>query len=247
MTTTAAPVEESIIEKVRKLLRLADPANGGTVPEMETALRKAQELMTRHGIEQMQIDDKRDPEAIQQEISNTGRRKDTSDYWIPMILKSVFSVKVLYGSEWTGKHTRDGRNIYNLRYYFFGEPDDIQLAKLAVNIIRNSMIEGFNKYVKAVGSTRNIHTKDSYYRGVAEGFIKESTHGRQAAMKRFKQEEQDRFSIVLLDKIKRIDSYIKGNVKTSSAKARSYKRHDAQAFQAGKTHGASIDFTTKIS
>ena len=43
--------ESEILEKIRKLLRLADRSRGSTENEAKVALAKAQELMTRHNID----------------------------------------------------------------------------------------------------------------------------------------------------------------------------------------------------
>jgi hypothetical protein len=43
--------ESDILDKIRKLLRLADRSRGSTENEAKVALAKAQELMTRHNID----------------------------------------------------------------------------------------------------------------------------------------------------------------------------------------------------
>ena len=43
--------QSDILDKIRKLLRLADRSRGSTENEAKVALAKAQELMTRHNID----------------------------------------------------------------------------------------------------------------------------------------------------------------------------------------------------
>jgi glutamate-1-semialdehyde 2,1-aminomutase len=113
------PENESIINKIRNLFKMADPANGASQNETEIAMRKAKELMTRHGIEQMHIEDK-PAEAFQQETINTGRRRRDEDRWIPTVIHQVFEVKVLFTQAWdSAKHT------YRHAYLFVGEPVDV--------------------------------------------------------------------------------------------------------------------------
>jgi hypothetical protein len=109
------------------------------------------------------------------------------------------------------------------------------------------MKTGLSRYLKMMNLSWTSTVANSFFRGVADGFIKESTHGRQAAMRKFKQEEQDRFAIVLADKKKRIAAWVGQNMSvTTGRRSASRARHDETAHQYGRQVGASIDFTTKI-
>jgi hypothetical protein len=239
--------KSNLIEKIKGLFRLADPANGGTANEMEVALRKAQELMTKHGIEQMQVGETTESESgINKETINTNRKKRDEDRWIPAVIATVFGVKVFINKAWDQSAGRFGG--YRHCYVFVGEELDVMAAKIALPLIYEAMKNGLNSHLKMTGKAWNTHTANSFFRGVAQGFINESTHGRQAAMKKFKQEEQDRFAIVLVEKSKRIAKWIGENMETKKGrKSTSRAERDQDALDHGRRVGAAIDFTTKLS
>jgi hypothetical protein len=117
---------------------------------------------------------------------------------------------------------------------------------MALPLVYDAMKNGLNHHLKMTGKSWNTTTANSFFRGVADGFINESTHGRQAAMRRFKKEEQDRFAIVIADKKKRIKDWVDQNMDLRSSRSRSRASHDAGAHEHGRRVGASIDFTSKI-
>lgn len=55
--TTTDDKRGKVVERIRKLLALADPERGGTPAEVEQAQRRAAELMTRHQIAVIDLDD----------------------------------------------------------------------------------------------------------------------------------------------------------------------------------------------
>jgi hypothetical protein len=233
-----------IIEKIRSLFKMADPANGATANEMEVALRKARELMTRHGIEQMQVGEAREADTINKVSINTGRKKRDEDRWIPAVIHQVFDVKVVYSAQWDANV--GARGGYRHVYIFIGEQLDIEAARVALPLVYEAMKNGLNVHLRLTGKKWNTTTANSFFRGVADGFINESTHGRQAAMRRFKKEEQDRFAIVLADKKKRIQQWADENMDLRTTRSRSRAGYDSGAHEHGKRVGASIDFTSKI-
>jgi hypothetical protein len=244
MNTTNQP--DSLINKIRNLLKMADPANGASQNEMEVAMQKAEELMVRHGIEAMQVGEASTSAgpAIQQETINTGRKKRDEDRWIPSVIKKVFEVDVVYTSIWDRTVGEFGG--YRHAYMFVGEPNDIAMAKLILPLVYDAMRLGLNRHLRDRGIKWNTHTANSFFRGVAEGFIQSSVHGQQAAMRQFKKEEQDRFALVLVDKKKAIARYVEETIKPTFKKSRSRAGHDAAAAAEGYRRGAAIDATTKL-
>jgi hypothetical protein len=238
--TTSTSQQESLLNKIRNLLKLADPANGATQAEMETAMRKAQELMVRHGIEQMDLGSAAEASPVDEERVTMSRKKYPQDRWIPRVLKAVFDVDILVSSAW-----RHG--AYRHMYIIIGEPVDREAAKMAITYVFDAMTKGLNAYLKVTGQSWNSTTAHSFYRGVAEGFIRESAHGRAAAMKRFKKEEQDRFAIVLVDKSKAIAKYVETKYPKLRYGSRGIRANfDESAHAAGHAAGAAIDFSTKL-
>jgi hypothetical protein len=127
-----------------------------------------------------------------------------------------------------------------------GESLDIEAAKMAMPMVYEAMKNGLNTHLKITGKSWNTTTANSFFRGVADGFINESTHGQQAAMRKFKKEEQDRFAIVIADKKKRIEEWVDQNMDLRTNRSRSRAKMDRDAHEHGRQVGASIDFTSKI-
>ncbi len=153
----------------------------------------------------------------------------------------MFEVKTIY----TETYDEEQRK-FRFAYILVGEPMDIEMAKIGYKIIYDAMRLGLNAHLRGTAKKWNTHTANSFFRGVADGFIKESTHGRQAAMRKFKKEEQDRFAIVLVEKGKRIAKYVEEVIKPRSTKSRSRAGLDSGAFAHGKQIGGAIDFTSKL-
>jgi len=243
MSNTTTP-NENLTKKIRDLLRMADPANGATQNEMEVAMSKAKELMTRHGIESMDLGEATErPVGVTEEKINTGRKKRDEDRWIPTVLKKVFEVEVLYSAVWDSSVGRFGG--YRHAYILIGAPQDVEMARLVLPMIYDAMRLGLNRHLRETGRSWNTHTANSFFRGVADGFIKSSVHGHQAAMRQFKKEEQDRFAIVLVNKKEAIAAHLSG-MKLVTKKSRSRAGHDERAHSAGFQVGSSIDATTKL-
>jgi len=130
---------------------------------------------------------------------------------------------------------------------FVGTPADVEIAKTVLPVIYAAMSRGLNAHLKARGITWNTSTANSFFRGVADGFIKASVHGQAAAMKAFKKDEQDRFAIVLANKKDAIAKYQKESMNVKKGRQNSSSaRHDASAFADGFARGKSIDVTTKL-
>ena len=242
-TPNQANAHEGIVEKIRNLFKMANPENGATQNEMEVAMRKAKELMVKHQIELIDLEDK-PADAIVEEFIDTERKKRDEDRWIPVVIRKVFGVRPLYCKRWDRSVGRSGG--YRHVYIFIGDPEDVKIAKVALPVIYNAMKNGLNEYLRINGIKWNTHTANSFFRGVADGFIKESVHGQAAAMKQFRKDQQDRFAIVLANKETRIQKFIDSNMRIKSTKDRSRATIDHVAFASGKVAGASIDLTTKI-
>lgn len=246
MNNQSTQPSESILQKIRALFKMADPTNGASQNEMEVAMQKAKELMVRHGIEQMEMGDVSQKESgILHERFNTGRKKRDEDRWIPAVLKQVFEVDILFSKVWDPSAGVAGG--YRHIYVFVGTPADVEIAKTVLPVIYAAMSRGLNAHLKARGITWNTSTANSFFRGVADGFIKASVHGQAAAMKAFKKDELDRFAIVLANKKDAIAKYQKESMDVKKGRqSSSSARHDASAFADGFARGKSIDVTTKL-
>lgn len=107
-----------IIEKIKKLLRMK---RGGTSDEIATALRLAQELADKHGIDLNQVNP--DDETILKPITHAdevlGKRVSWESKYAVLICKQFFKVSAF-------QTVNDVRSKYV--YRFVGEEWDIQIA-----------------------------------------------------------------------------------------------------------------------
>ena len=107
-----------IIEKIKKLLRMK---RGGTPDEIATALRLAQELAEKHGIDLNAVnpDEENHERPISHDDEVIGRRVSWESEYSSLICDQFFKVRVF-------QSMNDARTKYV--YRFVGEEWDIQIA-----------------------------------------------------------------------------------------------------------------------
>lgn len=227
----------SIVEKIRKLLSLADPSRGATEEESKTAFARAQELMAKYGIEHADIPEEelsaRGPE-VTHEYWVTGRVfRDGYETYVAAVIKECFGVKIL----WT-KTRVGGKQLHT--YLFIGEALDIELAKAAVPVLISAMRKGIIRYMKERQIEKwRASFANPYYFGVMEGYIHVSEEGRARAYSQATKEQKDRFAIVLADKAAAITKYTEDNFRPKSwRRNRSFASEDARA--AGVKDGSTL-------
>lgn len=112
-----------ITEKIKKLLRMR---RGGTAAEVETALRLAQELAAKHGIDLALVDPEEDPARFR--ITHHETRRSARIQWeckyAGMVADQFFNVTVFTCRSWSGH-----------RLIFVGAESDIQIALYVYNFL----------------------------------------------------------------------------------------------------------------
>lgn len=185
---------ESLIRKIKALLAKADPRNNATKEEAEEALRKAQELMTRHGIESMDIDQDKDSSSIDHEMYVLSRNQRCDyDNNVSRILSRIFNVGVIF--------TRVPANDKMCNTYILvGNELDRALAREALPILLKAMTLGVSRHLRERGLKWTAPVGQSYYLGVEQGYIHASEQGKARAYEQAKKHEVDRYALVLVDK-----------------------------------------------
>ena len=110
---------DPIIEKIKKLLRMK---RGGTPDEIATALRLAQELAAKHGIDLGSVnpdDEASQAKPIRHEDEILGMRCSWESRYAALVVSNFFHIKA-------HQDINDQGNKYVMR--FVGEPWDIQIA-----------------------------------------------------------------------------------------------------------------------
>jgi Protein of unknown function (DUF2786) len=234
-----------LMEKIRALFRLADTTRGATKAEAELALQRAQELMTKHGIDQIDVEDigesAREARAfnIHQRKYDTGRPRWVEDIFIAQILQQCFNVKVVWSRHY--QKTRTGSFKECITYILIGEPTDTEIAVMACEELYPMMWGLYRQYLTGEGLPNTNTFKQSFYRGIQDGFIAASNRGRDSAMAEAGVDKADRYAIVIVDKKKAIQKWTEENM--SLRKSRGYGSragHDDQAYGAGYKAGGNI-------
>lgn len=145
------PQQQSVIDKVRKLLALADEEGGGTPAERDLAAQKAADLMTRHDLDLIDLaaEDVRDEVGQEQEVV-----EGMTAQWRGVLRGRV---AVAMGGDWF--YTRDSRT--RVRYSYVGRPETREFVRVLTDtLIPWLEIEANAALAKAEGrGTRTICTR----------------------------------------------------------------------------------------
>jgi hypothetical protein len=156
------PNNNSILEKIRALFRLADTTRGASRAEAELAMQRAQEIMAKYGISKIDVADASEEARaarkfnIHQREYRTGRPKYPSDLYIAHILHACFNVRVIWSTEFEKIRTKPRkaggiereRWIKRHIYIFVGEPEDTELAEMATQELHKMMRGLFDQYMR---------------------------------------------------------------------------------------------------
>ena len=228
--------ESDILEKIRKLLRLADTSRGATENEAKVALAKAQELMTRHNI---------DSALLRMERGETGGASFTvdkgnldlpktlnpADLMILSLLQAHFNVKTILMSGGRGTAVD-----------IIGAPADIDFAIYAFNFLRQTFFRCWNEFKR----THANPDKASYYRGLRDGLNAELKAAKQRAEQSYAADQRQAYGLVVVDQEAVITRYVEENYgKLRNRTARSRNMHSGSYF-AGETKGRTIQINRPL-
>lgn len=206
---------DKIIEKIQKLLALSGSCN---THEAENAMKKAQELMTKHNIE-MQTVDNYDSEYIN-ETSETYKRANAEAKYINNILTGYFFVKIIQSKRSTG-------NYLNI----VGEKNNVKTAMHMRTYLTNVFKVLWSAHKKENNLT--VKSKQSFYTGIYTGFCEK--------MDLQRKETEMKYEVVLVndpkvdDKVNELFSNLTKGARTSMSTS------DSAAYNAGKSQGRKLN------
>ncbi len=160
-------MENKIIEKIQKLLRLGESPNQN---EAEAAMSKAQELMAKHNIEMQSVTD-HDNEYVNNTTENYKRASAESKY-INGILSKYFFVQLVRSS-------RNGYKFLNI----VGEKNNVKTAMHMRTYLTNVFKSLWKSYKLETGAPGN--SKQSFYWGLYKGFSAKMDLQREAVQKSY--------------------------------------------------------------
>ena len=161
---------DELIQKVVKLMRLADPANGGSEAEVELAAMKIKELMAQHNIDISQVaaaEGKSIAEHIEVTRSPLCEAKGRMPVWASCLGMAVGELCgcTVYQSLDLYPQPSGHNLICKTRLFLVGDKTDIAVARTLFPVLRAS-IEGH--FARAYQGGADQVTKQSYYEGFAE-------------------------------------------------------------------------------
>jgi hypothetical protein len=168
-------IDNALVEKIRKLLALADKDSNDSMAQAEMALKKATELAILHNIDLATIqihENKKSNEEITKDEVNLGARKSICQKFVSSILLNHFNVKIIN----TGNRTQ-GQSMVIL-----GLPKDIQIATYVHSFLTTEFMRLWHKYRKE-NSYIQTSDRNSYFWGLYSGLDTKLTEQREATEK----------------------------------------------------------------
>ena len=228
--------QSDILDKIRKLLRLADRSRGSTENEAKVALSKAQELMTRHNIDSVLFRMEHGESGTASFKVDKGKvdlpkTLNPADFMILSLLQSHFNVRCIL------THTKTATPVD-----IIGAPEDVDFAIFAFNYLRQTFFRCWNEFKKSAWNP----DKASYYRGLRDGINTELKAAKQRAEESYATDQQQTYALVVVDQTAAISRYVDehyGKLRNRASRAR---RVDSSSYFAGETKGRTIQINRPL-
>ena len=227
--------ESDILDKIRKLLRLADRSRGSTENEAKVALAKAQELMTRHNIDsallRMERGESGSSFTVDKGKVDLPKTLNPADLMILSILQAHFNVKTILMPNGRGTPVD-----------IIGATADIDFAIYAFNYLRQTFFRCWNEFKK----THANPDKASYYRGLRDGLNAELKAAKERAEQSYAADKRQAYGLVVVDQEAAISRYVEeayGKLRTRTQR----RRHiHSGSYVAGETKGRTIQINRPL-
>ncbi len=228
--------QSEILDKIRKLLRLADTSRGATENEAKVALSKAQELMTRHNIDSALLRMERGESGggsftVDKGNLDLPKTLNPADLMILSLLQSHFNVKTILMSGGRGTAVD-----------IIGAPADIDFAIYAFNYLRQTFFRCWNEFKR----TRTNPDKASYYRGLRDGLNAELKAAKDRTEQSYGDDQRQAYGLVVVDQTAAITRFVEehyGRLRSRTTRAR---RVDSGSYFAGETKGRTIQINRPL-
>lgn len=225
---------DRIIDRIKNLLARAN----GTPYEAEaaTALRMAQEFMSNYGLSMTDVElaDELTDKIIKEELTEHADRLDP-ERWEMLLAKAVsvvFDVKVVRNCHYRGS-----------KLQYIGYQKDVTMAKVVFQVLyvacRAAAIKQYPPSIPQLNAQMN-RMRLSFMYGASERLCERAHEEKQTAQA----EPTGRYDLVVQEKSTRIDQWVKENMHISSPRMRGVSLHP-DAYEAGRTHGNSLDLMNR--
>jgi len=219
---------DDILNKVRKLLRLADRSRGSTENEAKVALAKAQELMTRHNIDSALLRMEAGEKAgidVSKGLYELPKSLNPADMMILSLLQGHFNVRVILMSG----HRKTAVDI-------IGAPEDVDFAIYALSFLRQTFFRCWNEFKKTSWNP----DKASYYRGLRDGINAELNAAKKRAEESYGENARQTYALAVVDQNAAITRYVDENYGKLRNRTQRRRRVDSTSYFAGESKGRTI-------
>ena len=228
--------ESDILDKIRKLLRLADTSRGATENEAKVALAKAQELMTRHNIDSALLRMERGETGGGSFTVNKGKvdlpkTLNPADLMILSLLQSHFNVKTILMPNGRGTPVD-----------IIGAAADIDFAIYAFNFLRQTFFRCWNEFKR----THANPDKASYYRGLRDGLNAELKAAKHRAEQSYGSGQRQAYALVVVDQEAVITRYVEENYGKLRNRSQRRRHIHSSSYVAGETKGRTIQINRPL-
>ena len=228
MRTDSNSHHPDILNKVRKLLRLADRSRGSTENEARVALSKAQELMTRHNIDsallRMEAGEKSGID-VTKGLYELPKSLNPADMLILSLLQAHFNVRVILMQG----HRKTPVDI-------IGAPADVDFAIFALSYLRETFFRCWNEFKKTAWNP----DRASYYRGLRDGIHVELTAAKKRAEDSYGDGARQTYALAVVDQNAAITRYVDEHYGKLRNRTQRRRRVDSASYFAGETKGRTI-------
>ena len=231
MKTTDSTTNDQILDKVRKLLRLADESRGATEHEAKVALAKAHELMTRYNIDSAMLRMEREAAGSGSGFTVNSSKVDLpktlnpADLLILSLLQSHFNVRVilLHG------HKQTPVDI-------IGTPTEVEYAVFVFHFLRETFFRCWNEFKRSA----DIPDRKSYYRGLHDGLKAELDGAKRRAENAYTADQRGKYQLMVVDAKAIIDRHVAEKYGKLRNRRQQNRRVNSESYVAGKAKGATI-------
>ena len=228
--------QSDILDKIRKLLRLADLSRGATENEAKVALSKAQELMTRYNIDsallRQEAGESQSGIDITKGLYELPKSLNPADMLILSILQSHFNVRIIL-MRGHGKTPID----------IIGTPADVDFAIFALSYLRQTFFRCWNEFKKTAANP----DRASYYRGLRDGLHAELTAARERAERSYAADAQQSYALAVVDRDAAIARFVEDSYGKVTTRRARRSRLDSRSYTAGQSKGRTIQINRPIS
>ena len=226
---------KDILEKIRKLLRLADTSRGATESEAQLALAKAQELMTRHNIDSALLRMERGESghgfAVDKGKVDLPKTLNPADLMILSLLQGHFNVKTILMPNGRGTPVD-----------IIGSPADIDFAIYVFQYLRQTFFRCWNEF-------KRVHAnpdKASYYRGLRDGLNTALKEAKQRAEESYGSGERQTYGLVLVDQQAAIKQYVDEHYGKLRKRSGARRKMHSGSYTAGESKGRTIQINRPL-